>query len=101
MNADLEIFNFFVDDLLSSDADLLNNEIDILLMQYLFNSIDLNSLNDFDFNNDVIIASQVSTMKYFYEKFWIPFFGSILSKFVYLIEGKSYKLGNTKKKNIK
>ena len=57
MNTDLEIFNFFVDDLLSSDADLLNNEIDILLMQYLFNSIDLNSLNDFYINNDVIIAS--------------------------------------------
>ena len=27
-------------------------------------------------------------MKYFYEKFWIPVFGFILSKFVFLIEGK-------------
>jgi hypothetical protein len=30
-------------------------------------------------------------MKYFYEKFWVPFFGGILSKFVFLIEGKQIK----------
>ena len=30
-------------------------------------------------------------MKYFYEKFWVPFFGGILSKFVFLIEGKKQK----------
>jgi len=27
-------------------------------------------------------------MKFFYEKFWVPFFGYFLSKFVFLIEGK-------------
>ena len=27
-------------------------------------------------------------MKFFYEKVWVPFFGYILSKFVFLIEGK-------------
>ena len=27
-------------------------------------------------------------MKFLYEKFWVPFFGQILSKFVFLIEGK-------------
>jgi len=27
-------------------------------------------------------------MKFFYEKFWVPVFGYILSKFVFLIEGK-------------
>ena len=26
--------------------------------------------------------------KFFYNKFWYPFFGKILSKFVFLIEGK-------------
>jgi len=26
-------------------------------------------------------------MKYLYEKIWVPFFGYILSKFVFLIEG--------------
>ena len=30
-------------------------------------------------------------MKYFYEKFWYPFFGGILSKFIFLIEGKPQK----------
>jgi hypothetical protein len=30
-------------------------------------------------------------MKYLYEKFWVPFFGGILSKFVFLIEGKHTK----------
>ena len=30
-------------------------------------------------------------MKSFYEKFWVPFFGGILSKFVFLIEGKPKK----------
>ncbi len=36
-------------------------------------------------------------MKYFYEKFWVPFFGGILSKFIFLIEGKPTKLEKTKK----
>ena len=36
-------------------------------------------------------------MKFFYEKFWIPFFGNILSKFVFLIEGKEQD--SKKKKN--
>ena len=31
-------------------------------------------------------------MKFFYEKFWVPFFGYILSKFVFLIEGKKKAL---------
>jgi len=34
-------------------------------------------------------------MKFFYEKFWVQFFGYILSKFVFLIEGK--KKGTKKK----
>ena len=36
-------------------------------------------------------------MKYYYEKFWVPFFGGILSKFVFLIEGKVHKSEKTKK----
>ena len=36
-------------------------------------------------------------MKYFYEKFWIPVFGGILSKLVFIIEGKPQKLENTSK----
>ena len=36
-----DTFDVFVDDLLSSDANLLKGELDILLMQHLFNSTDL------------------------------------------------------------
>jgi len=35
-------------------------------------------------------------MKFFYEKFWIPVFGYILSKFVFLIEGKKQDSKNKK-----
>ena len=57
MNSDLETFNYFVEDLLSSDANLLKYELDLLLMQYLFNSIDLDSLKDMDIQEDIIVAS--------------------------------------------
>ena len=57
MNDELEIFNYFVDDLLSSDDNLLNNELDILLMQYLFNSIELELFTDMDFQNGIMNAS--------------------------------------------
>ena len=36
-------------------------------------------------------------MKYFYEKFWVPVFGFILSKFIVLIEGKKQDSKNKKK----
>jgi hypothetical protein len=36
-------------------------------------------------------------MKFFYEKFWVPVFGYILSKFVFLIEGKKQ---DSKKKRL-
>jgi len=40
-----DTFDYFVDDLLSSDVDLLKGELDFLLMQHLFNSIDLKLIN--------------------------------------------------------
>ena len=45
MIATLDTFDDFVDDLLSSDVNLLKGELDFLLMQHLFNSIDLKLLN--------------------------------------------------------
>ena len=57
MNNDLETFNYFVDDLLSSGSNLLIYELDFLLMQYLFNSIDLEILKKVDTNENIIIAS--------------------------------------------
>ncbi len=40
-----DTFDDFVDDLLSSDINLLKGELDFLLMQHLFNSIDLKIIN--------------------------------------------------------
>ena len=57
MNSDLETFNYFVDDLLSSDANLLKYELDLLLMQYLFNSIDLEVITHMDIEDNVDLAS--------------------------------------------
>ena len=36
-------------------------------------------------------------MKFFYEKFWVPVFGYILSKFDFLIEGKKQDSKNKKR----
>ena len=57
MNNELETFNYFVDDLLSSDANLLKFELDFVLMQYLFSSLDLKALKNYDIQEDIIIAS--------------------------------------------
>ena len=56
MNNNLETFNYFVDDLLSSEVNLLKNELDLLLMQYLFNSIDLNLLKNIDCDESISVA---------------------------------------------
>ncbi len=40
-----DTFDDFVDDLISSDFNLLKGELDFLLMQHLFNSIDLKIIN--------------------------------------------------------
>ena len=40
-----DTFDDFVDDLLSSDVNLLKGELDFLLMQHLFNSMDLKIIN--------------------------------------------------------
>ena len=57
MNCELEVFNDFVDDLLSSDDNLLKYELDFLLMQYLFQSIDLELLKKIDSKQVNFIAS--------------------------------------------
>ena len=40
-----DTFDDFVDDLISSDVNLLKGELDFLLMQHLFNSMDLKVIN--------------------------------------------------------
>ena len=47
----LDTFDDFVDDLLSSDVDLLKAELDFLIIQYLFQSLDLQVLKNTDFQD--------------------------------------------------
>ena len=52
MNLLSDTFDDFVDDLLSSDVNLLKGELDFLIMQHLFDSIDLKLINKFDLEDD-------------------------------------------------
>ena len=57
MNPLSDTFDDFVDDLLSSDVDLLKGELDFLLIQHLFNSIDLKVIKTIEFiDNDSLVA---------------------------------------------
>ena len=57
MNPLSETFDDFVDDLLSSDINLLKGELDFLVMQHLFNSIDLNRINKTEIKDSESIAA--------------------------------------------
>tara|TARA_Y100001978_G_scaffold141981_1_gene127094 strand:- start:595 stop:786 length:192 start_codon:yes stop_codon:yes gene_type:complete len=48
MHKELESFDLFVDDIISSEENLLKGELDFLLMQYIFNSLELDNLKDCD-----------------------------------------------------
>jgi len=52
-----DTFDDFVDDLLSSDVNLLKGELDFLLMQHLFNSLDLELLNKNETKDDQSLAA--------------------------------------------
>ena len=57
MNPLSDTFDDFVDDLLSSDVDLLKGELDFLLMQGLFNSIDLKLINKIEIDDNETLAA--------------------------------------------
>ena len=57
MNPLSDTFDDFVDDLLSSDVNLLKGELDFLLMQHLFNSIDLKLINKNENKDDEALAA--------------------------------------------
>ena len=57
MNPLSETFDDFVDDLLSSDIDLLKGELDFLVIQHLFNSIDLNRINKTEIEDNESLAA--------------------------------------------
>lgn len=46
MREELEVFDYYVDDLLSEDFPLLKGELDLLIIQYIFNSLDLDRLDN-------------------------------------------------------
>ncbi len=52
-----DTFDDFVDDLVSSDVNLLKGELDILLMQHIFNSIDLKLLNKTQIEDNESLAA--------------------------------------------
>ena len=57
MNPLSDTFDDFVDDLLSSDIDLLKGELDFLVIQHLFNSIDLKRINKTEINDNDSLAA--------------------------------------------
>ena len=57
MNPLSDTFDYFVDDLLSSDFNLLKGELDFLLMQDLFNSIDLKFTNKTEIEDNESLAA--------------------------------------------
>ena len=57
MSPFLDTFNDFVDDLISSDVNLLKGELDYLLMQHLFNSIDLKFINNSEIEDNESLAA--------------------------------------------
>ena len=57
MNPLTDTFDDFVDDLLSSDVDLLKGELDLLIMQNLFNSLDLGVIKTNEFSVEDSLAA--------------------------------------------
>ena len=57
MTLPTDTFDYFVDDLLSSDINLLNGELDFLIMQHLFNSIDLKLIKKTEIEDNESLAA--------------------------------------------
>ena len=45
MSKELEAFDMFVDDIISSEDNLLKGELDYLIMQHIFESLELDNFN--------------------------------------------------------
>ena len=52
-----DTFDDFVDDILSSDVNLLKGELDFLLIQHLFNSIDFKLINKTEIEGNKPLAA--------------------------------------------
>lgn len=59
MNRELDSFDMFVDDIITSDENLLKGELDILLMQYVFSSLELENLKNIDLDSKDLLAAWI------------------------------------------
>mgnify|MGYP005749602959 FL=1 len=57
MNRELDSFDMFVDDIISADENLLKGELDILLMQYIFSSLELENFKNIDCDSNNLLAA--------------------------------------------
>ena len=57
MGRELDSFDLFVDDIISSDENLLKGELDILLMQYIFSSLELENFKNLDSDSAEFLAA--------------------------------------------
>ena len=57
MNPLSDTFDDFVDDLLLSDINLLKGELDFLIMQHLFNSVNLKRINKTEIEDNEPLAA--------------------------------------------
>ncbi len=57
MYSELNVFDEFIDDILDSDQSLLKGELDLLLMQHLFNSMELEGIKEFKEISETFIAA--------------------------------------------
>ena len=48
MSKELEAFDIFVDDIISFEDNLLKGELDYLLMQYIFESLELDNFKNYN-----------------------------------------------------
>ena len=57
MGRELDTFEVFVDDIISSDENLLKCELDILLMQHIFNSLELDTFENINLDTNDLLAA--------------------------------------------
>tara|TARA_Y100001978_G_C23582751_1_gene379826 strand:- start:365 stop:556 length:192 start_codon:yes stop_codon:yes gene_type:complete len=57
MNKELDSFDIFVDDIISAEYNLLKGELDLLLMQYIFESLELSNLKDYNESSNLLDSS--------------------------------------------
>ena len=53
MSKEIETFDAFVDDIILSEDNLLKGELDYLLMQYIFESLELDNFKHYDKTHDL------------------------------------------------